>query len=70
MLGLDVIKAGEQLWWRRSNQMDFAAIDCNSLTRRELYSLCGKLVGIHPVCGWLRVACGYLKRESRKEGWD
>lgn len=34
------------------------------LTRRELFSLCGKLVGHYPVAGWLRVACSYIKRHA------
>ena len=33
-------------------------------SRRELFSVCGKLVGPYPVAGWLRVACSYIKRHA------
>ena len=32
--------------------------------RRAVFSLCGRLVGHFPVCGWLCVACGVLKRRA------
>ena len=37
-----------------------------------IFSLCGKLVGHFPVCGWLRVACSILKRRASAvtKGWD
>lgn len=41
-----------------------------SLTRRELFSVCGKLVGHYPVAGWLRVACSYIKRNAEGTCWD
>ena len=41
-----------------------------TLTRRELFSACGRIVGHYPVCGWLRVACSYIKRVSEGERWD
>lgn len=34
------------------------------LTRRELFSICGTLVGHYPIAGWLRVACNYIKRTA------
>lgn len=41
-----------------------------SLTRRELFSVCGKLVGHYPVAGWLRVACSYIKRKAEGISWN
>lgn len=41
-----------------------------SLNRRELFSVCGKLVGHYPVAGWLRVACSYVKRRAEGVAWD
>lgn len=40
------------------------------LTRRELFSVCGKLVGHYPIAGWLRVACSYIKRKAEGTRWD
>ena len=39
------------------------------VSRRELFSICGKLIGHYPVCGWLRVACSYLKRMAEGVHW-
>ena len=40
--------------------------------RRSVFSVCGKLVGHFPVCGWLRVAMVAIKRRatSVSSGWD
>ena len=40
------------------------------LTRRELFSICGKLIGHYPVAGWLRVACSYVKRQAQGTHWE
>ena len=40
------------------------------MTRRQLFSVCGKLTGHYPVAGWLRVACSFLKRVSEGQLWD
>ena len=41
-------------------------------TRRNVFSLCGKLVGHLPVGGWLRVAVAFIKRRASDvtTGWD
>ncbi|KFD62555.1 hypothetical protein M514_09040 [Trichuris suis] len=36
------------------------------LTRRSVFSYCGELVGHYPVCGWLRVATAFIKREANR----
>ena len=42
------------------------------VTRRTIFSLCGKLIGHLPVCGWLRAATGMIKRRANAvtRGWD
>ena len=42
------------------------------LTRRTVFSYCGKMVGHYPVCDWLRVATAVIKRRANyvTEGWD
>ena len=70
VLGLSILRspAGE-LVFGRGNEVPVVA-DEERLTRRRLFSVCGQLVGHYPVCGWLRVACSYVKRESTGERWD
>ncbi|XP_067949793.1 uncharacterized protein [Watersipora subatra] len=40
------------------------------LTKRELFSFCGRLVGHYPVAGWLRPYCSFLKRLGCNGAWD
>ena len=40
------------------------------LTKRGLFSVCGKLTGHYPIAGWLRPCCSYLKRLGCKGAWD
>lgn len=68
MLGLRVWGEQRGLFWRRdSEEADMP----NKLTRRSVFSYCGKLVGHNPVCGWLRVATAFIKRRDNDvtEGW-
>ena len=68
VLGLRVKKSNSgKLGWSRDNSLDH---DIDSLTKRKLFSLCGKLVGHYPVGGWLRVACSYIKRQVNECKWD
>lgn len=39
------------------------------MTKREVFSMCGKLVGHYPMAGWLRVACSYVKRQTVGDRW-
>ncbi len=36
----------------------------DTISRRELFSICGQLLGHYPVAGWLRIACSFIKRMS------
>ena len=42
----------------------------DELTRRELFSTCGKMVGHYPIANWLRVACSFVKRIADGRSWD
>ena len=57
---------GESLHWRRSSEV------LPIITRQSTFSVCGKLVGHFPVCGWLRVAVAAIKRcaTPMSPGWD
>lgn len=54
------------LVYHRGN--DLPTVDTD-LTRRELFSICGKLVGHYPVAGWLRTACSFIKRNAEGDKW-
>lgn len=69
VLGLSVKAAEGRLAWKRSNVIpEVPAV----LTRRSVFSLCGKLIGHLPVCGWLRPAAAYIKRKANllSDSWD
>ena len=64
-------RSGERitLYWRRGNKIpDMPHV----VTRRNVFSLCGKLVGHLPVGGWLRVAVVFIKQRASDitTGWD
>ncbi|KFD49275.1 LOW QUALITY PROTEIN: hypothetical protein M513_09827 [Trichuris suis] len=62
---------GEQgsLRWSSGNELSSPP---EKLARRTVFSYCGEQVGHYPVCGWLRVASAYVKREANRatEQWD
>uniref|UniRef100_A0A5S6Q4C2 Uncharacterized protein n=1 Tax=Trichuris muris TaxID=70415 RepID=A0A5S6Q4C2_TRIMR len=69
VLGLRVWGERGNLFWRRDAEV------CNAperLTRRSVFSFCGKLTGHFPVCGWLRVAAAFIKRKANEvtTSWD
>ena len=56
VLGLQIGLAGKRRIWSRGN--DFPKISsAEKITRRELFSVCGQLVGHYPVARRLRIAC-------------
>lgn len=57
-----------ELIFTRGNQVP-EEVKCR-LSRRELFSVCGKLVGHYPVAGWLRVACSFIKRMAEGSAWE
>ena len=46
--------------FRRGNKIP----EIGEISRQELFSICGKLLGHYPVAGLLRLACSYVKRTS------
>ena len=54
VLGLRVYKGEDgSSRWKRDGQEPLIG---DKMTKRELFSWCGKLVGHYPVAGWLRIA--------------
>jgi len=67
VLGLKLKKEHGSLQYKRANEIPELP---DKLTKRELYSICGKLTGHYPTAGWLRVACSFLKRHVEAERWS
>lgn len=55
------------LIFKRGNEVPEVGTE---LTKRELFSICGKLVGHYPIAGWLRIACSFIKRQTGTEYWE
>ena len=69
VLGLRLSDKGRgPLMWTRGNLAP--QLNDELLTRRKLFSLCGRLVGHYPIAGWLRVACSFMKRHSEGRNWE
>ncbi|XP_065189595.1 uncharacterized protein LOC135820209 [Sycon ciliatum] len=70
VLGLQLFTGqdGQTRWKRR----DGVSLECGKLTKRGVFSWCGRLVSHYPVCSWLRPACSFLKRLACRDGggWD
>ena len=58
------------LEWKRANPSPDPSCVGSTLSRRELFSICGQLVGHYPIAVRLRVTCGYLKRISEGSRWE
>ena len=69
-LGLRLAEdAAGQVCWSRREDVDLALPEL--ITKRAVFSWCGRLTSHIPVCGWLRPACSFLKRlASATEKWD
>ena len=59
-------KTGKPMF-RRGNEIPEIE---GEISRRELFSICGKLSGHCPVAGWLRLACSYVKRRASGVDWE
>ena len=70
VLGLELTqRADGSIQWCRRSDVDLT-VPVN-VTRRHVFSWCGKVTSHYPVCGWLRPACSLLKRmASVVDGWD
>ena len=68
ILGLKLrIDNSNQLWFGRGKDLPVVP---ENLSKRELHSICGKLVGHYPIAGWLRTTCSMVKRMVSDSGWD
>lgn len=67
VLGLQVRKDQDVFVWQRGNTLPSVP---QNVSKRQLFSICGQLVGHYPVGGWLRPACSYLKRLANSVEWD
>lgn len=66
-LGLKLKKGSQgKLMFSRANEVPEVN---KEMTRKELFSVCGKLVGHYPMAGWLRLACSYVKRHAEGTKW-
>ena len=65
-LGLKLTNKMGKLMFRRGNEIP----EIGEISRRELFSICGKLLGHYPVAGWLRLACSYVKRRASGVDWE
>ena len=67
-LGLKLWQDGQgNLVFRRGNEIPEVGTE---LSKRELFSICGKLVGHYPIAGWLRMACSFIKRQTGSDSWE
>ena len=57
------------LIWERGNEVPSVP---QVLTRRSVFSFCGKLIGHFPVVKWLRAAASFIKGRAADvtKGWD
>ena len=69
VLGLRMSGSEEGICWRRGR--DVPGVPSNVMCR-SVFSVCGKLVGNFPECGWLMVAVVAIKRHatSVSSEWD
>ena len=68
VLGLQLSQCDGVLNWSRSTPLPLNVPD--KITRRGVYSICGKLIGHYPIGNWLRVACSYIKRSCNGLQWN
>lgn len=69
VLGLRISEKNGRLVWSRDNELD-AFPATATITKREVFSICGRLLGHYPVAGWLRTACSFVKRLASDGAWD
>lgn len=71
VLGIALKKAPSgHLMMSRAAELPSSISDGAELTKRGLFSLCGRLIGHYPVAGWLRPHCSFLKRLGSDGSWD
>ena len=63
-------RVDRNLNWSRDSAVPF--VGEGRVSRRDVHSFVGELLGHYPRAGWLRVACAYVQRSTADEGagWD
>lgn len=56
-----------KLVFHRGNEIQDLKKD---IKRRELFSVCGKLMGHYTIVGWLRTGCSFIKRLVEGVKWS
>lgn len=70
VLGMKVFEAKKgDIMFCRGNELPKIDIE-SKISRRDLFSICGRLVGHYPIAGWLRVICSLLKRIADGRKWS
>ena len=69
VLGLQLSEDDHDVKWSRRSG---ASVDIPEiLTRRSIFSWCGRVLSHYPVCSWLRPCCSWVKRIACETGgWD
>ena len=71
VLGLQTYEKKGVVHWRRTElKKEINLSNLNSMTKRQVFSLCGKLVSHYPVAKWLQIACSFVKRSCESNAWD
>jgi transposase InsO family protein len=68
VLGLHISGDPVDPRWGRDNEIEEPP--ASGMSKRDVFSFCGRLLGHYPVAGWLRPACGFLKRLSCEGNWN
>lgn len=66
VLGLRLNRINGKLMWGRGNKLKPLS---EVRTKKDVFSLCGQLIGHYPVAGWLRPACSFVKRHLSDLKW-
>ena len=64
VLGAYVWEKRGKLRWRCDGERPTVP---DILTHRAVFSVCGRLTGHFPVCGWLHIAVGFVKQRANKQ---
>ena len=69
VLGLHVMEKHGKLQWCHGGELPMLP---DVFTHQSIFSLCGKLAGHLPVCGWLHIATTFMRRRANSvtAGWD
>ena len=71
VLGLQTYEKKGVVHWRQTElKKEINPSNLNSMTKRQVFSLCRKLVGHYPVARCLQIACSFVKKSCESNAWD